>query len=251
MGLVETEALILKSYSLADADKIVVFLTENEGLVRGVARGAKRLKSRFGAGLEISSIVNLTYFQKEEKELVSIREVELLKSFFSNAVEPEFFEKFAYIVQLLVEFAQPHDPNERLYRMTNVCLETAKQNPKRFDDLIFYFELWLLKLGGYLPDWTNCNICRRQFKDGESSNFLLNLHLACLNCQKSKNQTVVSARQREIFLAAQKYSPAKFLDFTKNQTQDVRDLSTILRRVITNILGREIGEEKKITAGNK
>ncbi len=69
MGLVETEGMILKTYSLAEADKIIVLLTQNEGLVRGVAKGAKRLKSRFGGGLEPFSIVNLTYFQKEEREL--------------------------------------------------------------------------------------------------------------------------------------------------------------------------------------
>ncbi len=75
MGLVETEGLVLKSYSLAEADKIVVLLTQNEGLVRGVAKGAKRLKSRFGGGLEPFSVVQISYFQKEERELVSLCQI--------------------------------------------------------------------------------------------------------------------------------------------------------------------------------
>ncbi len=78
MGLVETEGLILKTYSFAEADKIVVLLTQNEGLVRGVAKGAKRLKSKFGGGLEPFSIVQISYFQKEERELVSVRQLELV-----------------------------------------------------------------------------------------------------------------------------------------------------------------------------
>ncbi len=88
MGLVETEGLIFKSYSLAEADKIIVFLTQNEGLIRGVAKGAKRLKSRFGGSLEPFTVVNISYFQKEERELVSIRQIELVKSYFENASEP-------------------------------------------------------------------------------------------------------------------------------------------------------------------
>ncbi len=84
MSLIETEGLILKSYPLAEADKIVLLLTERQGLVRGVAKGAKRLKSRFGGALEPFSIVDITYFQKEERELVSIRQIELKKSFFEN-----------------------------------------------------------------------------------------------------------------------------------------------------------------------
>lgn len=107
MGLVETEGLILKSYNLGDADKIIVLLTQNEGLVRGVAKGAKRLKSRFGGSLEPFSIIDIVYFQKEERELVSIRQIELVKSYFEKASEPEFLQKFAYLTELLNEFAPP------------------------------------------------------------------------------------------------------------------------------------------------
>ena len=135
MGLVETEGIILKSYSLAEADKIVVLLTQNEGLVRGVAKGAKRLKSRFGGGLEPFSIVNLTYFQKEERELVSISQIELIQSYFESASDPLFLQKFSYLVDLLTEFAPPHDPNETLYRMAKVCLETAAQIPESLESI--------------------------------------------------------------------------------------------------------------------
>ena len=59
MPLIETESIILKTYNLAEADKIVLFLTRDHGVLRGVAKGAKRLKSRFGSGLEPFSIVML------------------------------------------------------------------------------------------------------------------------------------------------------------------------------------------------
>jgi DNA repair protein RecO (recombination protein O) len=60
MGLVETQAIVLQTYKLADADKIVLCMTEKSGLVRGVARGARRLKSKFGASLEPFTLINLT-----------------------------------------------------------------------------------------------------------------------------------------------------------------------------------------------
>ena len=60
MGLVETEAFVLRTYKLAEADKIVLCLTREAGLVRGVARGARRLKSRYGASLEPIADVTLT-----------------------------------------------------------------------------------------------------------------------------------------------------------------------------------------------
>lgn len=250
MGLIETEGIILKTYSLAEADKIVVLLTQSQGLVRGVAKGAKRMKSRFGGGLEPFSVINLTYFQKEERELVSISQVELVKSYFENASNPSFLQKFSYLADLLTEFAPPHDPNETLYRMARVSLETAAELPESLESVALYFELWILRLGGYLPDWNFCDQCRRNFNSGENAGLQINFHLICRACQKSRNNRPISAEQRTIFTAAQKNSPTKFVEFTENQSEDVRDLSSVLRRLISNIIGKESVGEKILTAGS-
>jgi len=248
MGLVETEGIILKTYSLAEADKIVVLLTQNEGLVRGVAKGAKRLKSRFGGGLEPFSVINLTYFQKEERELVSISHIELVQSYFESASNPQFLQKFAYLVDLLTEFAPPHDPNENLYRMTKICLETAAKIPESLESVTLYFELWLLRLGGYLPNWNKCDNCNNDLKSNLDVGLQINFHLICHQCQKNRKNWNISPQQRQIFNAAQKISPTNFVDFTKNQGAGVREVSNILRRLISNILGKELIGEKILTA---
>lgn len=247
MGLVDTEGIILKTYSLAEADKIVVLLTQGEGLVRGVARGAKRLKSRFGGGLEPFSIINISYFQKEERELVSIGQIELVKSFFEAAGNPGFLQKFSYLAELLLEFAPPHDPNERLYRMAKVCLTTAAGNPEHLNSIGLYFELWILKLGGYLPDWSSCENCKKQIGN-QSAGLQINFQLICQQCQLSRNNRFITLAQRKLFSDAQKVSPTKFAELAKNQDENVREVSAILRRIISNILGRETVEEKILTA---
>lgn len=239
--------MVLKSYSLAEADKIVVILTKNHGVVRGVARGAKRLKSRFGGALEIFSIVQLSYFQKEDRELVSIRQIELLKSYFEKAGDSDFLESFTYVVELLIEFAQPNDPNERLYRMTKVCLDTAAESQKDFAGIIVYFQIWLLKLGGYLPDWSRCFSCKKALEDKEKVNLQTNFNVVCAICQKS-NSNMLSVRQREIFLLAQRLSPKNFLELSNNQTENIRHLSQILKRFISNILGKETFTEKILSS---
>jgi DNA repair protein RecO (recombination protein O) len=250
MAIIETEGLVLRSFGLSEADKIVVFLTREHGLVRGVAKGAKRLKSRFGGSLEPFSIVNLTYYQKEDRELVSIKQSEIIRSFFETASNPNLFQKFAYIVELLNDFAPPSDPNERLYRMAKVCLETADENPEMLIQMILYFELWLLKLGGYLPSWERCDNCRRELNSRERGNLQINFHIICQNCQKTRGSWTISGEQREIFFVAQKSSPAKFLEFTKDKIEDVREVSAVLKRIISNVLGRETVGEKILIASN-
>src|SRR6188508_2048067 len=102
MALIETESVVLKSYNLAEADRIVVFLTHDHGIVRGVAKGAKRLKSKFGSGLEPFSIVRVEYFEKEASDLVSIQKVDLVQSNFAAASNPDFLQKFSYLGDLLI-----------------------------------------------------------------------------------------------------------------------------------------------------
>lgn len=249
MSLIETESLILKSYSLAEADKIIVCLTQTQGLVRGVAKGAKRLKSRFGGSLEPFTIVDLTYFQKEERELVSIRNIEIKKSFFENASHPSFLQKFSYLTDILVNFAPPHQSDERLYRMAKICLETAAADPQNLDAIAFYFEIWLLRLAGYLPFWNKCDNCQRELTAKENAGLLLNFHLLCQNCQKSRGGIMVSPEERQIFTFSQTVSPVNFIEFAQNRVEQVREVSGVLRRIIAHILGKEsVGEQILISA---
>jgi len=250
MGLIETEGLILKSYGLAEADKIVVLLTQHQGLIRGVAKGAKRPKSKFGSALEPFSVINIEYFQKEEKELVSIRQIELLKSFFESAANPLFLQKFAYLAELLIEFAPPNDPNENLYRMAKVCLETASVTPESLDHIALYFELWILRLGGYLPNWKRCDDCKKVLDDAEETSLQINFHLLCKNCQKSRNYWLIAPVHRNIFMSAQKLSPANFVEFAFQKNEYVKEVSLALKKIISNIIGREIISEKFLLANS-
>src|SRR4051794_35659143 len=169
MPLIETESLIIKTFDLAEADRIVVFLTRDHGMVRGVAKGAKRLKSKFGSALEPFTVATIEYFQKDAVELVSIQKAELMQSYFAAAGHPEFLHKFSYLGDLLVSFSPPHDPNETLYRMVKAAIETAATDPESLLSVGVYFELWLLRLAGYMPDWSKCDECGRMFEGEEQT----------------------------------------------------------------------------------
>ena len=250
MPVVETESLILKSFNLAEADRIVVFLTRESGMVRGVAKGAKRLKSRFGSMLEPFSTVNLEYFQKEDRELVSIRHIDLVRSSFDQASEPEILQTFSYIADLLISFVPPHDPNETLYRMVKACIDSGCRSPEDIAGIRLYFEIWLLRLGGYLPDWTVCNGCKRELAVNESADVQADFHLLCESCRKSRAGQIVSGRHREAFRTAQKLSPLEFMNFASDKTSILVDVSQILRRIISNVIGRELASEKSFAVNS-
>src|SRR3979490_188851 len=66
----ETEAIILKTFPLGEADRLVSFFGRSSGRVRGVAAGARRLKNRYGSTLEVLSHVQLWYVEKRDPDLV-------------------------------------------------------------------------------------------------------------------------------------------------------------------------------------
>jgi hypothetical protein len=131
MRLVTTDAIVLRTYNLAESDRIVVCLTRAAGLGRGVAKGARRMKSRFGAALEPFTVVRLAYHEKENRDLVSISSAEILKSHFELNVKPETGEVLAYMGELINEFAPPHEADERMFRMLSACLDALGQPQER------------------------------------------------------------------------------------------------------------------------
>ncbi|MFL6374582.1 MAG: DNA repair protein RecO [Pyrinomonadaceae bacterium] len=242
MPLIETESIVLKSYNLAEADRIVVLLTEEYGVVRAVAKGAKRLKSRFGSGLEPFSEVKASYFQKDNMELVSLQGAEIIRSNFELASQPDFLQKFSYLGDLLISFLPPHDPNERAYRMVRACIDAAAGGTS-LAAIGFYFELWLLKLAGYMPDWTRCDQCGRGFDESETANVQANFHLLCANCRRAVSSRTLYATGRSLVTEAMRLSPRAFIDFAEAHNAELFGLSGILRDIISHAVGHEISGE--------
>ena len=161
MGIVETQAVVIQTFKLADADKIAVCMTEKAGLIRGVARGARRLKSKFGASLEPFTLIRLTYFEKESRELVTIKGAEIVKSYFGAAGDVEALASLGYLAELVREFAPPNQSDPRLFRMLRACVDALACEPGQNAALLSYCELWVLRLAGFLPDYGVCAGCGR------------------------------------------------------------------------------------------
>src|SRR5512143_4181513 len=116
MPLYKTDALILRTYKLGEADRIVVFLTRDRGKKRGVANGARRRRSPFAGALEPLTRVGVTYYEREHRDLVrlSYAEPQCSPLFASR---PDALSHVGYFAELMDEWAQEADPNERLYRL--------------------------------------------------------------------------------------------------------------------------------------
>lgn len=246
MPLRESDSIVLKTYNLAEADRIVVLFTREFGMIRGVAKGARRLKSKFGSSLEPFSEVHVEYFEKEDRELVSLQHAELIRSSFHAAASPELLETYAHLADLLMTFAPPHDPNETLYRMVRASLSVKLAEPTDASLLKFYFEIWILRLGGFLPDWTICGACRRVLSEAETATLGEGYQLICGTCLQTRRPgETISPSYRIIVADAQRLPPAEFITEKRNAIDIVKELSRIVGRLIATASGRPVLSESK------
>ncbi|MCA1591874.1 MAG: DNA repair protein RecO [Acidobacteria bacterium] len=240
MGLIETEAIVLRTYRLAEADKIAICLTQEAGLMRGVARGARRLKSRFGAGLEPFSLITLEYFEIEGRELVSIRRAEILKSFFNLATTPDVVAIMEYLVQLVIDFAPPQQPEEKLFRMVRACFAAAIAEPALISHITLYYELWMLKLSGFLPDFKTCGRCQHKLIPSAMPVYL-NFE-GILRCKGCKNESfqVMNGDLYKLIRWMPVKPPLEWSNMCEKLSEHARsDLIRINRSLITRALEKE------------
>jgi DNA repair protein RecO (recombination protein O) len=144
------DALILRTYKLGEADRIVVFLTRDRGKKRGVAKGARRPRSRFVGALEPLTNVRVAYFEKEGRELVGLNYAETVRSpLVLNGHDALGF--VGYFAELLDECAPEADADDRLYRLGASMLDALAAGVP-VEPLARYFEYWLLRLQGVYPE---------------------------------------------------------------------------------------------------
>jgi len=170
MALHESEAIVLQSYALGEADRLVSFFARTLGRVRGVAAGARKPKSRFGATLERLSYIRIWFSERENRELVRITQCEIIESFldaFRDYPSSVALALFSEITQALLPDREPSDANFRLLLLAS---QEVKRSGKAEVPLA-YFALWSVKLGGWLPPFDRCAKCGHVIGAGDTAFF--------------------------------------------------------------------------------
>jgi DNA repair protein RecO (recombination protein O) len=159
MSLRESEAIVLRTYPMREADLLVTLFTRVEGKVRGVARSAKKSKRRFGGALEPLTYVRAFYDVRERQELVRLDACEVLESPLASEVSYARAVALGHIAELLDELLPDRESNDAIFRLTLSVLHVLT-GPEIWMP-VTYFELWLTRLVGFLPELSECVVCGR------------------------------------------------------------------------------------------
>lgn len=239
MALRESEAIVLRTYPMREADLLVTLFTRLEGKVRGVARSAKKSKRRFGGALEPLTYVRAFYDVRERQELARLDACEVLESPLASEVSYARAVALGHIAELLDELLPDHEANDAIFRLTLSVLHILTGSDIWMP--VTYFDLWLTRLVGFLPELTECVICGRNLNGSRAYFHALSDGLMCAD-DKRLASSEISGESRA--LAAKIFrSPVDALAGKPWPQAQAADL----RKFLIQILQRHI-EKKLVTA---
>lgn len=156
MSLYRDRGIVLRTYKLGEADRIVVLMTEDHGEVRAVAKGARRTLSRFGARLEPPSHVAIQLY-RGRGDLDTITQVETIDHFRALRTDLDRLSRALTMVEATDQVALEREPNPDLYRLLLGALRTLAGSDS---PLVTAGFLWkLLALDGVAPILDTCVAC--------------------------------------------------------------------------------------------
>ena len=168
MSIQTTEAIVLRSINFAESSKIVTFYSPQFGKIKGIAKGARSAKSKFGSSLEIFSHIVLVFYQKKT-DIQLISQCDLKNPFLNirnDLVKTAYASYFIELINKTIEGAQDSEQIFDLIINALTTLETTNVEP---EVLAHFFEVRLLKMLGCIPVFDRCVNCGAKIVNGKFS----------------------------------------------------------------------------------
>ena len=226
MSVLTSEAVVLRTWPVHEADLIVSFFTRDYGKLTGVAKSALKSRKRFGGALEPMTVARAWFAERPRQELVRLDQLDIVRSPLSAPIDHARMAVLSFFAEVLDEALPEHDPQETVFRLLLAVLEhtTVVQS-----DIVqpwmplTYFSLWITRLMGLLPDMAHCTVCREPLLAGEIG---YNTQADGLFCRLHRNGSA-SALSAESWQLAQRMlraPAAAFADepWPRRRGQDLR-----------------------------
>jgi DNA repair protein RecO (recombination protein O) len=239
MPLKESEAIVLRSYPLREADLLVTFFTRLEGKLKGVARAAKKSRKRFGGALEPLTRVRVYWQDRERQELARIDSCDVLASPLTDAVDYQRAVALAHVAEVMDELLPDREANDAIFRLAAAVLDTLKAGCIWAP--LTYFDLWMVRLTGFLPDLNACGVCGAALEAAPAFYHPLEEALMC-SSERRLASSELSVESRVLAAQMLRMPVTHFL-----ADQWTRPCAADLRRFLRQRIERQI-EKKLVTA---
>ena len=160
MGLTQSEGIVLKTYALGDTSRIAVVYMRDLGMVKLVAKGARKSPSRFGFALEPLSRARFHFYWKPDRELHLLSQADTLDPTGSRLADLARLAHAEAALELIDRLVWGEEPHAELFDLLRGTLEAVTRAPAAaLPALTAAFELQVASLLGYRPRLDACASC--------------------------------------------------------------------------------------------
>ncbi|MDR3791861.1 MAG: DNA repair protein RecO [Terracidiphilus sp.] len=166
-----SEAVVLRTWPVQEADLVVSFFTRDYGLLKGIAKSALKSRKRFGGALEPMTMVRAWFAERPRQDLVRLDQLEIVSSPLAQPIDLARISVLSFYAELLDESLPERDPQETVFRLlVSVLEQTHALQPHLVEPWmpLTYFQLWMTRLMGLLPDLAHCTVCNEPLRAAEA-----------------------------------------------------------------------------------
>jgi DNA repair protein RecO (recombination protein O) len=170
MSVLTSEAVVLRTWPVHEADLLVSFFTRDYGRLKGMAKAALKSRKRFGGALEPMTLARAWFAERPRQELVRLDQLEILRSPLSTAVDQTRMAVLSFYAEVIDEALPERDPQATVFRLLASVLEQTSAVKSEIVQpwmALTYFSLWMTRLMGLLPDIAHCMVCGDTLGEGE------------------------------------------------------------------------------------
>jgi DNA repair protein RecO (recombination protein O) len=235
----KTEAIIISSMNLGEADKIVTFFSVDRGMQKGVAKNARKSFRRFGAGLESFTTCRLHLYEREHQDLVRIESADIIAQPHAICEDLNRTAAGSVMLELVKELAPPGECNTAAFLLLSHVISLLNRGEDPFF-LLRIFEIKFLSYLGYQPKLDHCLSCGSQPR-GDVMFLGLKGGVLCTACMMSSKDTALRVSQGAVGFYYQALRMSMdTISRLKPSASIMSELEKVFSSHISHILGKKL-----------
>jgi DNA repair protein RecO (recombination protein O) len=241
MPLQRTEAIVIGSLDLGEADRLITFYSLQFGKIKAVARGSRRLKSRWGRSTQLLTHCMLVFYEKKNNQLHRLRQCDIMYSFNGLWEDLKKLTAGLYIAELVTRITPEGEENRELFYLITQLLSLLERGGDS-ETRLRIFEIRILSMLGYQPQIGHCIRCQQAIHHIPKISFSpIEGGVVCDNClnQRLEGKITISAGSLYFLQQALRLSLSKIgrLGLVKALKPELKEM---LHRYLTHHLDQEI-----------
>ncbi|KAA3619859.1 MAG: DNA repair protein RecO [Calditrichaeota bacterium] len=183
MALEKHRAVVVRTIKYGETSKIVTLYSQNSGLIKLVAKGARTSKSRLSGILEPLNVVEVIFYHKVQRELHTLNQASIIFSPIRLRMDAEDALLALACCEIITRVQMLHDENAQVYHLLEAAISVLNSSKAETRRIYFLtFQLQLLRALGLDPGFSKCSHCASEGSTVWNYDFR-HARIYCENCR--------------------------------------------------------------------